>query len=525
MKAHLTIHKGKADIQETTADVPAPHPAIFPAKANAGSLGMMLEKSAEEFADRIALIQNEKRITYRNLERAACALGNHLRSLGLGKGDKVAVMLPNCPEFVIAYFGIQKIGGVAVTLHTQTTPYELVYLLKNSDTRCLITQSELAKRCEDIRGELPLCAHLITTESSDTPSPFQDILEKGPFTIAIPDLEDDDPAAMIYTSGLTGKPRGAVLTHRNLYTQSELLRTVLNSDENDIGLAVIPFFHSFGAVANMLAPLRIGAGVVLMERFNLDGIFNIIEKEKVTYLAAVPRLFLGMFFHDKAENYALDSLRVCITGGAAMPVDFIGLFEKKFGVKIMEGYGLTEASPASSFSRLNLPQKHGSIGIPIPRVFAKIVDEGGKELPRGDVGELIIQGENIMKGYYKDETATAQVIKNGWLYTGDLARMDEDGYIYITGRKKRMIITSGFNVYPREIEDVLNLHPAVQESRVVGKEDLLRGEIVTAIVVRKPGAQVEERELLKHCRAYLSSYKAPREISFAEKIAYPDPLR
>lgn len=512
------------NIDKAKLDVGTKKPAVHSLKGSVNNLGMMLEKSAEEFADRIALIHNENRITYRNLERSACALGNHLRSLGLGKGDKVAVMLPNCPEFVIAYFGIQKIGGVAVTLHTQTTPYELVHLLGNSDSRCLITQTELAKRCEDIRSELPLCTHLITTESFDRPSPFRDIIEKGPYTIEIPELEADAPAVIIYTSGLTGKPRGAVLTHRNLFTQSELIRTVVHGNETDIGLAVIPFFHSFGAVANMLAPLRIGAGVVLMERFNLDGIFNIIEKEKVTYLAAVPRLFLGMFFHDKAENYALDSLRVCITGGAAMPVDFIGLFEKKFGVKIMEGYGLTEASPVSSFSRLNLPQKHGSIGVPIPRVRARIVDENGNELPRGSVGELILQGENIMEGYYKDEEATAQVIRNGWLYTGDLARMDEDGYIFITGRKKRMIITSGFNVYPREIEDVINLHPAVQESLVVGKEDLIRGEIVTAIVVKKPGARVEERDLLKHCRTYLSSYKAPREISFAEKIAYPDPL-
>ncbi len=504
MEAEVNIHKPRVNIHK--------------AEVAAHNLGMMLEKSAEEYADRVAFIHNESRISYRNLERSACALGNHLRSLGLGKGDKVAVMLPNCPEFIIAYFGIQKIGAVAVTLHTQSTSYELSYLLGNSDSRCLITQGELAKRFEDIRDGLPLCTHLITTESFDKPSPFRDIIEKGPFTIAIPELEDDDPAVMIYTSGLTGKPRGAVLTHRNLFTQSELLRTVLNSDESDIGLAVIPFFHSFGAVANMLAPLRIGAGAVLMERFNLDGIFNLIEKEKVTYLAAVPRLFLGMFFHEKADNYSLDSLKVCITGGATMPVDFIPLFEKKFRMKIMEGYGLTEASPAASFSRLDMPQKPGSIGIAIPRVTAKIVDEEGNELPRGSVGELILQGENVMKGYYKDEEATAQVIRNGWLYTGDLARMDEDGYIFITGRRKRMIITSGFNVYPREIEDVINLHPAVQESLVVGKEDLLRGEIVKAIVVRKPYAQVEERELLKHCRIYLSSYKAPREIEFAEEI-------
>ncbi len=498
-----------------------PRSPLSGSRRHDGNLGMMLQTAAEQHADRIALVYNEIRISYRALERAACSLGNHLRSLGLGKGDKIAVMLPNCPEFVIAYFGIQKIGAVAVTLHIQSTPYELTYLLGNSDSRCLITQAELAGRFESIRDQLPLYTHLITTESFEKPSQFKDIIEKGPFTISIPVLKDDDPAVLIYTSGLTGKPRGAVLTQQNLYSQSELLRTVLHSDETDIGLAVIPFFHSFGAVANMLAPLRIGAGVVLMERFNLDAVFGLIESQKVTYLAAVPRLFLGMYFHEKAGNYSLKSLKVCITGGAAMPVDFIEPFEKKFGVRILEGYGLTEASPVASFSRLDLPRKPGSIGIAIPRVTAKIVDSDGNELPRGTVGELILRGENIMKGYYKDQEATARVIKNGWLYTGDLARMDEEGYLFITGRKKRMIITSGFNVYPREIEDVINLHPGVQESLVVGKKDLIRGEIVKAIVVKKPSAQVEERELLKHCRAYLSSYKAPREIEFAEKILPP----
>ena len=482
------------------------------------SLGKMLAESAAKYGDRVAVIHGDRRMTFRELERAACALANHLRAAGLGREDKVAIMLPNCPEFIIAYFGILKLGGVAVTLNVQSTPYELRHLLGNSDAKCLITQGSLAKRFEEIRAELPLCRSLITTNGPEEASLFREIVAKGPFTTEIPELGDNDPAVMIYTAGLTGKPLGAVLTHKNLLTQSLLLRSICHRNEEDIGLAVIPYFHSFGAVANMLAPFRIGTGVVLMERFTLDGIFATIEKEKVSYIAAVPRLFLGMFFHEGADKYNVDSLKVCVTGGSAMPPEFIPVFEQKFNVKIMEGYGLTEASPVSSFSRLDMPQKPGSIGIPIPGVTAKIVDEEGRELPRGSVGELILRGENIMLGYYKDEAATAQVIKGGWLYTSDLGRMDEDGYIFLTGRKKRMIITSGFNVYPREIEIVLGLHPAVQEASIVGKEDLLRGEIVKAIVVKKPGAEIEERELLRHCRTYLSSYKVPREIEFVSEI-------
>jgi long-chain acyl-CoA synthetase len=482
------------------------------------SLGRMLEESAEQYAGNVAFIHGDRKITYRDLDRAACALGNHLRSLGIGKEDKVSLMLPNCPEFVISYFAIQKIGGVAVTLNVQSTPYELKHLLGNSDTRCLITQETLAKRFEEIQGELPLCRHLITTTGLEEESPFGKIIAEGPHTVEIPEMAGDDPAVMIYTAGLTGKPLGAVLTHHNLLTQSVLLRTICQMDDRNIGLAVIPLFHSFGAVANMLAPLRIGAGIVLMERFTLDGIFSAIEKEKVTYIAAVPRLFLGMLFHEGAEKYRTDSLKFCVTGGAAMPPEFIPIFEQRFGVKIMEGYGLTEASPASSFSRLDMPQKPGSIGIPIPGVEARIVDEAGRGLPRGTVGELILKGENIMKGYYRDDEMTAQVLKDGWLFTSDLGRMDEEGYLFLTGRKKRMIITSGFNVYPREIEIVLGLHPAVLTACIVGKEDLLRGEIVKALVVKKPGAAIEERELLRHCRTYLSSYKVPREIEFVERI-------
>ena len=482
------------------------------------SLGKMLAESAGKYTERVAVVHGDRKMTYAELERAACALANHLRSIGLGQGDKVALMLPNCPEFVIAYFGIQKIGGVAVTLHIQSTSYELRHLLGNSDAKGLITQGALAKRFEEIRDELPLCRHLITTNGLEEDSPFRKIIANGPFSTEIPELDGDAPAVMIYTAGLTGKPLGALLTHHNLLTQSVLLRSIAHCTEKDIGLAVIPFFHSFGAVANMLATLRIGAGVVLLERFTLDGIFGAIEKEGVTYIAAVPRLFLGMFFHEGAEKFRTDSLKLCITGGAAMPADFIPSFEQKFGVKIMEGYGLTEASPVSSFSRLDMPQKPGSIGIPIPGVAAKIVDEKGRELPRETVGELILRGENVMKGYYKDEKATAQVIRDGWLHTSDLGRMDGEGYIFLTGRKKRMIITSGFNVYPREIEIVLGLHPAVQEARIVGKDDLLRGEIVKAVVVKKPGTEIEERELLKHCRTYLSSYKVPREIEFVTEI-------
>jgi long-chain acyl-CoA synthetase len=482
------------------------------------SLGEMLSNVSTLHAKRTALIHDGKKLTYEELNRAVNSLANRLRDLGIEKGDRVAIMLPNVPEFIISYFSILKIGAVTVTLNTQSTPYELNYLLGNSKSRAFITTGQLSPRIEGIRKDLPFCKDVITTNGLYEPSPFREAVEAGPFEIEMPVMKGDDPAVMIYTAGLTGKPLGALLTHDNLLTQGDLLTGVCDGSEEDRSLAVIPFFHAFGATANMVNILKTGASAVLMDIFNMDSIFKAITEEKVTYIAAVPRLFLGMIMHSGTGNYDLSSLRFCITGGSAMPPEFMPLFEQKFGVKLREGYGLTEAGPICTLSRIHSDQRPESIGTTIPGVEARILDGGGRDAARGDVGELLFRGVNVMKGYHEDEKATADVIRDGWLHTGDLARMDEDGYIYLTGRKKRMVITSGFNVYPREVEIVLNMHPAVKESRVEGKLDLMRGEIVKAFAVKKEGASADEKTILRHCRIYLSTYKVPREIEFVDSL-------
>jgi len=481
-------------------------------------LGRMLEGSAEQYSDRTAIIHEGKQYTYRQLNGAVTVLAQRLRSLGLGKGDHVALMLPNCPEFVASYFAAQKIGAVAVAVNAQSTSYELRYLLDNCDAKCFITSGPLTRRFEEIRDKLPLCRHLIIVQGEGGDSPFSVATEGEAVPFDIPELDLDDPAVMIYTSGLTGRPLGAVLTQRNMLHQSKLLRLMINGTEKDRNLSIIPFFHSFGATANMVGALRIGMSMVIMERFTLEGIFQAIERDRVTFIAAVPRLFLGMLLQEGAESYDVSSLRLCVTGGAPMPPDLMLPFEQKFGITLLEGYGLTEASPVCSFSRLDMPKKPGSIGLALPDVSARILDDQGRELPRSQEGELVIKGDNVMKGYYKDEQATAEVIRDGWLHTGDLARIDEEGYIFLTGRKKRMIITSGFNVYPKEVETVLLLHPAVAAAEVISQPDLLRGEIVKARILTRPGLSVDEKDLLKHCRVYLSSYKQPREIEFVQKI-------
>jgi long-chain acyl-CoA synthetase len=477
-----------------------------------------LEESAHNYTNRTVLIFENQRINYDQLNRAVNAVAHLLKQTGVGKGDKVALMLPNIPEFFYCYFAAVKLGAVAVPLNNLSTSYELLYLLENSDAKVLMTVESARKRYEEIQDKLSTCKNIITVDNPDKNSTFRKALIAGDFSNPGEIISPDDPAAIIYTSGLTGKSLGAVLTHRNLYSQSHLIHSVVKRTHLDIGLSLIPLFHSFGATVNMINVIRTGCCVVMMDRFTMEGLFNVIQKEKITYIAAVPRLYLGMMFHEDAANYDVSSLDVCITGGAPMPAEFIPVFEEKFGVKIVEGYGLTEASPACSFNMLDRPQKPGSIGMAIPGAKIKIVDENGRELPRGEIGELIVKGDNVMQGYYKDKAATASVIKDGWLYTGDLGRMDDDGYIFLTGLKKRMIITSGFNVYPKEVEDVLYMNPAIQAARVVGKKDLMRGEIVKAEIVKKQNYIVDEKEILKHCRTYLSPYKVPREVEFVRKI-------
>ena len=477
-----------------------------------------MEESAHNHAERPVLISESQRVNYGQLNRAVNAVAHLLKQTGVGKGDKIALVLPNIPEFVYCYFAAVKLGAVAVPMNTLSTPYELSYLLENSDAKVLMTVESVRKRYEEIQDKLSTCKNVITVDNPDENSPFRKALKVGDFSNPAETISSEDPAAIIYTSGLTGKSLGAVLTHRNLYSQSHLIHSVVKRTHEDIGLSLIPLFHSFGSTVNMINVIRTGCCVVMMDRFTMDGLFSAIQKEKITYICAVPRLYLGMMFHEGAANYDISSLDVCVTGGAPMPAEFIPAFENQFGVKVVEGYGLTEASPACSFNMLDRPQKPGSIGTAIPGAKIKIVDENDRELPRGEVGELIVQGDNVMKGYYKDAAATASVIKNGWLHTGDLGKMDDDGYIFLTGLKKRMIITSGFNVYPKEVEDVLTLHPAVQNSRVIGKHDLMRGEVVKAEIVKKDGFIIDEKEILRHCRVYLSPYKVPREVEFVRKL-------
>jgi long-chain acyl-CoA synthetase len=426
-------------------------------------------------------------------------------------------MLPNIPEFVYSYFGALKNGAAVVLLNTSSTPFELTYLLNDSDSQVLITQTSLMKKYNDAKDNLLSCHKIISIDSLNENG---ELLAETDYDDPSPvEIDPEDPAELIYTAGLTGKSMGAVLTHHNLCEELNMIQPIFRREMDDIGLCLIPLFHSFGATVNMLNVIQAGCSTVMMDRLTMDSLLSTIEREKITYICAVPRLYVGMIFYEKTAKYDLSSLKLCVTGGSAMPPDLMPVFEQKFNVRILEGYGLTEASPACSFNRIECVAKPGSIGTPLTGIDIKIVDNNGRELRRNEIGELIVKGDNVMKGYYKNDVATAAVIKDGWLHTGDLGRMDEENYIFLTGLKKRMIITSGFNVYPREVETILNMHSAVQTSRVLGKEDLMRGEIVKAHIVLKEGHSADEKEIIHYCKTYLSSYKVPREIEFVQEIS------
>lgn len=444
-----------------------------------------------------------------------------LKRSGIGKGDNVSIMLPNIPEFVYSYMGILKAGAAVIPLNTSSTPFELTYLLNDSDSKILITQMSLVKKYDEIKDKLLTCNEVIAIDSLNENGEL--LAGNNDEDSSAVEISPEDPATIIYTAGLTGKSMGAVLTHRNLCAELNMIQPIFRRTKDDIGLSLIPLFHSFGGTVNMLNVIQAGCSTVMMDRLTMDSLFSAIEREKISYIAAVPRLYIGMIFYDKASKYDLSSLKLCVTGGSAMPPEFLPVFEQKFGARILEGYGLTEASPACSFNRIELVAKIGSIGTALTSeetsIEIKIVDDNGREVPRNQIGELIVKGDNVMKGYYKNEAATAAVLKDGWLHTGDLGRMDEEGYIFLTGLKKRMIITSGFNVYPREVETVLNMHPAVEKSRVSGKEDLMRGEVVKAHVILKKGQTADEKEIIRYCKTYLSSYKVPREVEFVHTIS------
>lgn len=495
------------------------------------SLYHYLKKVADQYPNRTALIFIADRVTYRemmvNIDRMAAAF----TAMGLQKGDRIALMLPNCFAYVYCYFAAMRQGLVVAQLNPLLTARELSFIVRDSNARVLIAADavfqtiEQAMLDQDIENLIvvPLTGEKINVNAR----PFDDILqqhEPNP-----PDVEinpEEDLAVLQYTGGTTGFPKGAMLTHYNLVANAEMTAEILREWLKKFGgkevysMGLLPFFHSYGMTVCLNVGLTIPAGLLLVPQFNADLIFYLIQQYKPVIFPGVPTAFMALMNHPEVQNYDLDSIDVCISGAAPMPVEAIEQFEQITGSSILEGYGLSETSPITHSNPFLGVRKPGSIGIPYPDTDCKIVDpdDGERELPIGEEGELIIKGPQIMKGYWNRPNDTASTLKNGWLYTGDIARMDEDGYFYIVDRKKDMIIYGGNKIYPREVEEVLYEHPKVAEAVCIGIPEKFFGEVVKAFIVLKDGAEATPEEIIEFCRPRMIKYKVPRQVEFRSEL-------
>ncbi|ASB90236.1 fatty acid--CoA ligase family protein [Bacillus sonorensis] len=486
-----------------------------------------LGETAKSKPDRTAYIFGEKKETYGELQQKIDCFAGGLYELGVEKGDHVALLLGNTPHFVISFFGALKAGAVVIPINPSYTPTEIGYMLTNGDAKVIVADGRLLPLYEKMHELLPKVEHVVFCETEGQlhePENLQIKAKLKSFTNLMkavsrvsPELNEEDTAAILYTSGTTGKPKGAMLTHKNLFSNANDTAGYLTMNEADLVVAALPMFHVFCLTVCMNAPLMNGAAILIIPKFSPSAVFKLVKKHKATIFAGVPTMYNYLYQHEAADENGFASVRLCISGGAAMPVALLKNFEEKFNVLVLEGYGLSEASPVTCFNPFSTGRKPGSIGTNILNVKNKVVNELGEELPAGQVGELIVKGPNVMKGYYKMPEETAHTIKDGWLYTGDLAKRDEDGYFYIVDRKKDMIIVGGYNVYPREVEEVLYRHPEVAEAVVIGVPDPNTGEAVQCYIVPKTKTLTEE-EIAMHCRQHLAKYKRPSSIIFLDEI-------
>jgi long-chain acyl-CoA synthetase len=506
------------------------------------NLSTLLEDSAATYPEREAIVLGDTRLTYAQVNGAANQVANLLASRGIQRGDKVALSCPNLPYFTIVYFGILKAGGTVVPLNVLLKGREVAYHLQDSDAKayfCFQGTPELPIGQEGHTGFLHAaedggqCEHFfVITADPAAESPIEGTETMGramaqqPPTFDTVATDEDDTAVILYTSGTTGQPKGAELRHRNMRDNALAGRELFGADAEhpDTYLCVLPLFHSFGQTVIQNGAFAFGGTVVMLPRFEAGPALALMAKEKVTFFAGVPTMYWGLL--GALEGSGVDvkelaaNLRIAAAGGSALPVEVHKEFEKRFGVTILEGYGLSETSPVASFSKYGEPVRVGSIGVPIPGVEMKLIDDEWNDVPDGPdaVGEIAIKGHNIMKGYYDRPEATAEAIHDGWFRSGDLARKDEDGWYYIVDRSKDMIIRGGYNVYPREIEEVLMTHPDVSLAAVIGVPHESHGEEIKAVVIRNQGATLTEDELIAWAKEQMANYKYPRIVEFVDAL-------
>lgn len=496
----------------------------------------IVTQGARLYASRTAVIFRDQSTTYGEMEVAVQRLAAGLAALGIEKGDRIGLLLPNCTPFLYGYYAAAQLGAVVVPANPLLKPAELAYIWNDAHIRLVITAAPLLPGVQAARESLPDLRHIINiTPREELPDPaladaipgfatLPEVMLLGAQRIAQgqaapePPLDENECAVIIYTSGTTGHPKGAMLSHRNLTRNVEQVQAALHFTPDDRFLTIIPLFHSFAGTVCLNTALAGGCATILHENFQPARALEAIEKHRVTIFPAVPAIFHAILHFPAEREYDTSSLRLLVSGGAPLPAATLAALETRFAVPVIEGDGPTECSPVTSVNPLEGPRKVGSVGPAVPGVEIAIFDDNDTPLPTGDIGEIVVRGDNVMLGYLNQPEATAEAMRSGWYHTGDLGYLDADGYCFIVDRKKDMIITAGLNVYPREVEEVLFTHPAVADAAVVGQPDALKGEEVLAAVVRKPGAEVTERELIAYCRSRLANFKVPRHVLFRETL-------
>jgi long-chain acyl-CoA synthetase len=422
-------------------------------------------------------------------------------------------MLPNVPEFAIVYYGVLRAGGVIVPMNVLLKRREIAFYLSDSEAKLLFAWHDHAE--EASAG----AEHAATEHVSVRPYEFHHALAGAEPFMSTAERAAEDTAVILYTSGTTGKPKGAELTHSNLALNADVTKEMLSVGPDDVILGALPLFHAFGQTCGLNVSVSSGASLALVQRFDPDAVLEAIERDRVSVFEGVPTMYAALLHHPERERFDVGSLRLCVSGGAALAVELLRAFEEEFACVILEGYGLSETSPVACFNHPNRVRKPGSIGTPVEGVEMRLVDDMRADVTDGEVGEIAIRGHNVMKGYWKRPESTVEAIDaDGWFYSGDLARVDEDGCFFIVDRKKELIIRGGYNVYPREIEEVLYEHPAVGEAAVIGIPHPTLGEEVGAAVALKPGVRATESEVREYLKANVASYKYPRHVWFVDEL-------